>query len=167
MAMLNSDVLRNSWWKLSLNAHTIFRVLYETQDEVPSEELARQLYADDLYKVFGWIGRSFKGKGSGGYSHFTFFDWGADGYRLRDHWRPVVGELLGHHEKEKTILLETLWSMTRMFGLLERRVGDTPGERPADFSMEFKTRQQELEGLLQELGSLLQDDVDCVCVEED
>ena len=65
MGMSNSDVLRKCWWNLSLNATTIFRILYGTQDYVPYEELVKHLYSDDLEKILGWIGRSIEEAGGG------------------------------------------------------------------------------------------------------
>ena len=150
-AMSNSDVLRKHWWALSPTAHDIFKVLYKTQDYVPYEELMKHLYNDDLEKVFGWIGRSIREAGGGTVSWNNFIDWGDGGYRLRDHLRPVVGEKLGHHEKEKTVLLETIWTMKEMFDLLERRVDDIPGDKNDSLYMEFKSCQQELDRLSQEL----------------
>ena len=60
-----------------------------------------------------WIGRSIEEVG-GPYSfgaEFLTSDFSS--YCLASSVRPVVGELLGHHEKGKTILLESRWNMAR------------------------------------------------------
>ena len=151
MGMSNSDVLRKCWWNLSLNATTIFRILYGTQDYVPYEELVKHLYSDDLEKILGWMGRSIREAGGDTCSYYKFIEWDSDGYRLRDCMRAVVGELLGRHDKGKTILLESLWNMAGIVKSLETRVDDIPGDISADLAMEFKLCQQELERLSQEL----------------
>lgn len=149
--MSNSDALRKCWSRLSFNAQTVFRVLYETQDYVPREDLAKHLYNDDLEKILGWIGRAIREGGGGTSSYYKFIDWDSGGYRLRDHFRPVVGELLGHHEKEKTVLLDTLWTMKELLDSLERRVDDIPIDERFVDSQNIRMRQQRLESLLQEL----------------
>lgn len=159
MAMPNSDVLRKHWLDLSSNARELFRTLYETQDGVPSQKLQEKLSTNDdgINSIIGWMGRSIE-KG-GGPPSYNFgaecISWDYSNYSLSPRVRPVVGELLGHHEKGKTILLESLWQIAGMAKSLENRSGEIPGDIPADLAMEFKSCQQELERLSQDLLKLL------------
>ena len=157
MDELSPDVLRKGWWELSPNAHILFKILYETQDYVPEQKLVEKIFiaGDSLTQVLGWIAWVI-GAAEGGlpYRGGDFqrgFESDSGGYRLKDHLRPVVGELLGHHKEGKTILLESLWNMARMVKSLENRIGDIPDDIPANFAMEFKSCQQELERLSQDL----------------
>ena len=154
--MSNSDVLRKHWWDLSSNARRLFKILYETPDGVPSQKLQEKFFttATGITSMIVWIGRNIEEVGGPPCSGSDFINWGLSGYYLMPHVRPVVGELLGHHKKGKTILLESLWNMAGMAKSLENRSGDIPGDIPADFAMEFKSCQQELERLSQDLLKL-------------
>ena len=151
MWILPSDVLREHWSSLSINAKKLFRILYENQEGVPTQDLQEVLDTtnDGVEKVIGWIGRSIGETGGGWYYRGGCFEWGSHGYRLKDHLRPVVGELLGYHEKDKTLILEALWNVSRMLGLIEGRIRDIPGDETGTFSTEFKACQQEFEKVLQ------------------
>ena len=99
---LNSAQFRQAWPQFSSAAKELFRILYLTQDFVPSSHIQEELNVSQEFKgirarisvVLDDIARPS--------SSYDCFDWeSSSGYRLVDHLRPVVGELLGYHDEEK------------------------------------------------------------------
>ena len=107
--MSHSDDLRKHWWSLSSNVRKLFKILYETPNGVPSQKLQEKFFttATGITSMIMWIGRSIEEVGGPRSSGSDFISGGlGSNYNLHPLVRPVVGELLGHHKKEKTILLD-------------------------------------------------------------
>lgn len=151
---VNPALLRKSWPLLSKKAKDLFAIHYDTQDCVSEQRLKEELNVNSvgLRSVRAWIDMKISAANGGGYfSASDCFQWDTNGYRLRDQLRPVVGELLEYHTKEKTILLQTLWTIGLMFESLERHIDSIPGDEIQTFSINLRTHQQELDSLLQDL----------------
>ncbi len=149
---LNSTHLRQAWPQFSLTAHKLFRILYLTQDFVPSSQIETELnVSQDFTGVRAGISRILDDIDDYSRSHDCFYQDDSDGYRLADHLRPVVGELLGYHDEEKTSLLDAIWAIKGMLYSLTMRLDDIPGDESGIVTHEFRQRNRELEEHMQSL----------------
>ena len=152
---MNSDALRKNWKALSENARLFFEILYEEQGYVSEQELSKKLSTnpEDLSKILGWIGRTFESAGVRQHYWWTYFEQDEGKYRLADRYRPVVGELLGYHGEERTILLDTLWAMQDMFHSIASHFRNFSNEDVAGHLYELEQNEREVNYLLHKLSN--------------
>lgn len=153
---VTSDLIRSHWSSMPPNLRSLFERLYEAQDGyVTRQALATMLATDpaSLEKTIG-VFEGIVNEATGMLiRRGPCFEWWDDSYRLRGDLRPVVGELLNHHERDKTDFLEALWFMREMMHSLSERIDQIPaGDIHTEFH-DFSQREQELD---ESLKSLLQ-----------
>jgi len=151
---VTSDLIRNHWSSMPPTLRLLFERLYEAQSGYVSKQtLATMLTTDpdSLEKTIG-VFEGIVNEATGMLiRRGPCFEWWDDSYRLRGDLRPVVGELLNHHERDKTDLLEALWSMREMMHSLSERIDQIPRDETDTGFPDFDHREQELDELLQSL----------------
>ena len=149
---LNSAQFRQAWPHFSSTAKGLFRILYLTQDFVPSSHIEQELNVSPEFRgVRSRISVVLESVADLS-SSYGYFEWkSSDGYRIADHLRPVVGELLGYHDEEKTNLLDTIWTIKKMLDSLTSHINNAPEHESVTSPHEFEQLNSELDNHLQSL----------------